>query len=222
MAAGVPTRLADQRLLVFPIQYSRRDTTWLCYLGSSWTHRIPPVPTSRASMRSLRKPYNQTTCAPCHTSQLAFARAPCSRRRRRFNQVASTARCAWPSGAHAEGMKSGRPTFKSAIDPPVRFAGITADQSVAICSQCHAQSAVHGRGRQRRSEFRGAGPMVSDRSDAPAVELSAPCALSRWPVSRNHFDQRGLRAVVVLPGWGATCASCHNPHPRTRRPTQRH
>ena len=32
---------------------------------------------------------------------------------------------------------------RARIDPPVRFTGLAADESVAICAQCHAQSAVH-------------------------------------------------------------------------------
>ena len=67
------TRLADKRLLVFPIQDSRRDHRRVDQLLADWwTRRVPPAPTSRVP-RGPPEAIYQTTCAPCHTSQLGFA-----------------------------------------------------------------------------------------------------------------------------------------------------
>ena len=68
------TRLPDARLLVFPIQYSRTAHRVGQLLGHSSMRPARRVPTSRAFTAPADGAIYQTTCAPCHTSQLSFAK----------------------------------------------------------------------------------------------------------------------------------------------------
>lgn len=207
------TRLPDQRLLVFPIQYSRRDTTWLNY----WRLVDAPHSTRADIARFHEAPQEaiyQTTCAPCHTSQLAFARGAVEPAAATFHEGGINCEmCHGPSRAHVEGMQSGRPGRGAAIDPPVRFAGITAAQSVAICAQCHAQSAVHDAVASGEVNFAVRGRWY---------RTYPTHLLSSFPRSALYRDGRFRATTFISEAFarsqcfqsgGATCASCHDPHP---------
>ena len=194
------TRLADQRLLVFPIQYSRRSRTWLNY----W--KLVDAPDSaRADIARFhefpREAIYQTTCAPCHTSQLTFDKGGQPAAATFHEGGINCEMCHGPSRTHVEGMKTGRPVRGAASDPPVRFAGLKADESVAICAQCHAQSAMHDAAASGEVNFARTRSLVPDLPDAPAIKFPAPCALPRRPVPRDHVHQRGVRSNAVLSGW---------------------
>ncbi len=207
------TRLADQRLLVFPIQYSRRDTTWLNY----W--KLVDAPDSaRADIARFHEvppeAIYQTTCAPCHTSQLAFAKGALQPSAATFHEGGINCEmCHGPSGAHAEGMKNGRPTLKSAIDPPVRFAGITADQSVAICGQCHAQSAVHDAAASGEVNFAVRGRWYRTYSTHQLSSFPRHALYRDGRFRATTFISEAFARSQCFQVGGATCASCHNPHP---------
>ncbi len=210
------TRLADQRLLVFPIQYSRRDTTWLNY----W--KLVDAPDSaRADIARFHEvppeAIYQTTCAPCHTSQLAFAKGALQPSAATFHEGGINCEmCHGPSGAHAEGMKNGRPTLKSAIDPPVRFASITADQSVAICSQCHAQSAVHDAVASGEVNFAVRGRWYRTYSTHQLSSFPRHALYRDGRFRATTFISEAFARSQCFQVGGATCASCHNPHPPGR------
>ena len=137
------TRLADARLLVFPIQYSRRlASKWLNY----WS--IVDGPGSvRADISRFRdvpeEAVYQNTCASCHTSQLKFQSAPRAASAAFREGGVNCEMCHGPSLTHAQSMKGGSGAGRPAGDTPISFGRLSAAQSTAVCAQCHAQSAVH-------------------------------------------------------------------------------
>ena len=87
------TRLPDSRLMVFPIQYSRLQKAWVNYWEMVDAPGSPRTDISQFHTAPSDAVY-QTTCAPCHTSQLSSQKAPSNLRQRHFAKEASTARCA--------------------------------------------------------------------------------------------------------------------------------
>jgi predicted CXXCH cytochrome family protein len=207
------TRLPDQRLLVFPIQYSRRDATWLNY----W-QLVDAPDSARADITRFHEvppeAVYQTTCAPCHTSQLAFPKSAALPAAATFREGGVNCEmCHGPARDHVEDMKRGRSRRGTALDPPVRFAGVTPAQSVAICAQCHAQSAVHDAAPTGEVNFSVRGGWT--RSYPTHLLSSFPrTALYRDGRFRaTTFISEAFARTQCFQAGGATCASCHDPHP---------
>jgi predicted CXXCH cytochrome family protein len=148
----------------------------------------------------------QINCAPCHTSQLrnaSFAEAG-----------VNCEMCHGPSREHVAAMKSGRAYGKSADESPVDFRRISAADYVAICAQCHMQSGV------REPEDGGEINYSAGGERFYRVYLSRPYV----DYSRRAFYKDGrfrettfiveafLRSKCFRLG-GATCGTCHDPHP---------
>ncbi|RPI54545.1 MAG: hypothetical protein EHM55_10550 [Acidobacteria bacterium] len=221
------TRLPDSRILVFPIQYSRQKSAWLNYWGI-----VDGPGSERADIARFHtipeEAIYQTSCAPCHTSQLKmekrgqtpffaeFARTgqkkgsdPFSFREGGIN----CEMCHGPSLAHIERTKSNVSAPRSAQDTPIRFGRIPAQNFVAVCAQCHAQSAVHSAG---------PGGTVNYSDEMPFYRAYPVHLASNF--SRNAFFRDGrYRATTFISEsfarsqcfrtGNATCSSCHNPHP---------
>jgi predicted CXXCH cytochrome family protein len=207
------TTLADGRMLVFPIQYSRQNGGWLNY----WEIVDPPG-SDRADIARFhdvpQEAVYQTTCAPCHTSQLRFAKSAATPEAATFHEGGINCEtCHGPARAHAEAVRRGPPAPRPAIAPPVRFAGLAADQSVAICAQCHAQSAVHDAVPSGEVNFGVRGPWY---------RVYPTHLVSSFPRRALYRDGRFRATTFISEAFArsrcfqngqATCASCHDPHP---------
>lgn len=207
------TTLSDQRLLVLPIQYSRRHATWLNY----WKAVDGPE-SARADIARFHEipegAVYQTTCAPCHTSQLAFAKGAAQPAAAAFHEGGVNCEmCHGPARAHVAGMANGQRAGRRAIDPPVRFSGITAEQSVAICAQCHAQSAVHDAvdGGEVNYAVRGQWYRTYPTDLLSSFPRSALYRDGRFRATT--FISEAFARTRCFDAGGATCASCHDPHP---------
>lgn len=220
------TRLADSRIVVFPIQYSRRHSTWLNY----W--KIVDAPSSERTdiSRFHQIPDGvvyQSTCAACHTSQLKFQRpiqkdGPYVLGSATFREPGINCEmCHGPSREHAEqmkGIKSLRGGPRSATDPPVSFKRLPAAEYVTVCAQCHAQSAVH--------DVQSTGAVNYSDGGTPfyrAYSAHLPSNFSRKAFYRDgryrattFISEAFARSQCFRKG-GATCGSCHDPHPPNAR-----
>ena len=162
------------------------------------------APTSRSSiarrpMRSTRPPVRRATRASCRSRK-----APSSLRQRHSAKEESTARCA--TGRRSSTSSASRAASKrrrARRRPPISFRRLPAERYVAVCAQCHAQSAVH--------DAQAGGAVNHSETGEPfrTYSLRAPfgvftqSVLSRWPVPRDDVHQRGVRALSVFsPGAG--------------------
>jgi predicted CXXCH cytochrome family protein len=199
------TLLPGGRIQVFPIQYSRLEKRWLNY----W-RVLDGDDSARADIPRFHEyPATgayQINCAPCHTSQLqgtTFAEAG-----------VNCEMCHGPSGAHVAATKAGKAYSRPANEPPVDFPHISSADYVAICAQCHMQSGV------REPESGGAINYSAGGERFYRVYLSRPYV----DYSRRAFYKDGrfrettfiveafLRSKCFRVG-GATCGTCHDPHP---------
>jgi predicted CXXCH cytochrome family protein len=207
------TTLPDARMLVFPIQYSRDHGGWLNYWKTVDAPESERADISRFHDVPAEAVY-QTTCAPCHTSQLRFAKGAGRPEAATFHEGGVNCEtCHGPASRHVEARQQGRPESRTASAPPVRFAGLTAGQSVAICAQCHAQSAVHD-----------AAPTgeVNYSTRSPWYRVYPTHLVSTFPRRALYRDGRFRATTFISEAFArsqcfqtgsATCASCHNPHP---------
>src|SRR5262249_39010468 len=85
----------------------------------------------------------QSTCASCHTSQLRFADTAQPGTAAFREGGINCEMCHGPSLQHVQRMKGELTTSGADNDLPLRFGKLPAEQSVAVCAQCHAQSAIH-------------------------------------------------------------------------------
>ena len=207
------TRLPDSRILVFPIQYSRNRSSWLNYWG------IVDAPGSeRADISRFHTipegAIYQTSCAPCHTSQLRFSEGMEKAASGHFREGGINCEmCHGPSQAHIERIKSGGGARRATLDTPISFSRLPAQQYVAVCSQCHAQSAVHNAG---------AGGNVNYSDEMPfyrAYPAHLPSNFSRKAFFRDGryrattFISEAFSRSQCFRKGEATCGSCHDPHP---------
>jgi len=208
--------LPDGRLVVLPIQYSKVEGGWLNYWrmvdGSSTRSDIGHFQgTPEGSLY-------QKDCAPCHTSQLSYNGAGASPVTAQLREGGIDCEmCHGPSKAHVDALSSGSYTARapSAIQLPVDFRKISAEESVAICAQCHKQSLAHDPG---------AGGAVNYSTEGLFYRAYSSRLLSNYPHDRKMFYADGRFRVTTFIGealersrcfldGGATCVSCHNPHP---------
>lgn len=207
------TTLADGRMLVFPIQYSRDHGGWINY----WKTVDAPGSARADITRFDEAPADatyQTTCAPCHTSQLTFAAGSGRPEAARFHEGGVNCEtCHGPARAHVDDMRAGRRVTRAADEPPVRFAGLSAERSVAICAQCHAQSAVHDAG---------PGGAVNFGRRGTWYRVYPTHLVSSFPRRALYRDGRFRATTFISEAFArsrcfqsgaATCASCHDPHP---------
>ena len=211
------TRLADGRIAVFPIQYSRIHSKWLNYWeavdspGSARTDitRFGDVPDGVVY---------QSTCAACHTSQLKFADAAGGAQTAAFREGGINCEmCHGPSATHVTQMSEGGKSTRAARTP-VDFRRLSPAESVAVCAQCHAQSAVHDRLPGGEANY------VADAN--PFYRTYAKHLPSDFPRSAFYRDGRYRATTFIVESFtrsqcfrkgGATCASCHDPHPAQTR-----
>jgi predicted CXXCH cytochrome family protein len=177
------TRAPSGNVHVLPVQYNTLTKQWLNY----WLSIDPPGSerAETADFHRLRRVTSyQENCAQCHTSQV------------RENGYAEAGvnceMCHGPSQTHAKG---GLPRF--------RFSTATKEQSVAVCAQCHAQSAQRGPSKTFPPSFQ----------RKPYVEFAPRAFYRDGRFRETTFIVEAFERSACYRKGGATCVSCHNPHP---------
>ena len=207
------TRLPDGRVVVFPVQYNRSKATWINY----WAMVDGPDSPRKDIGRFVEVPDDavyQTTCAPCHTSQLRFSSRSAQAVTATFREGGVNCEmCHGPSLRHVESM-SGLPSPSIGTGGwPFNFSRLSAAESVAICAQCHSQSAVHDVLPSGAANYSDGTPFYR----AYATHLPSNFARSAFYGDGRHrattfIVDAFVRSQCFRTG-GATCASCHTPHP---------
>ena len=207
------TKLPDSRLLVFPIQYSRLRSAWVNYWEMVDAPGSPRTDISQFHRAPADAVY-QTSCAACHTSQLSFAGGTTQPAAAMFREGGINCEmCHGASLDHVERLKGGIKAASRAAETPVSFRRLPADRYVAVCAQCHAQSAVHD------AQPRGAVNHSETGEPFRRYSFELPSAFSRKAFYRDgryrattFISEAFARSECFRKG-SATCGSCHIPHP---------
>jgi hypothetical protein len=199
------TRSPEGRPHVVPIQYNVIEKAWFNY----W-QVIDPPGSGRADPAAFHRLSPDTGymqhCAPCHTSQLSGARPEQVRFR---EEGVNCEMCHGPSAAHAA-----MPRAKPPLEPPVDFQRVSAEDYVAICAQCHAQSALRETGNYGERNYQSEGQTFFVRYQArPLVEFSRRAFHKDGRFAETTFIVEAFLRTKCFRKGGATCGSCHHPHP---------
>jgi predicted CXXCH cytochrome family protein len=214
------TRLPDGELQVLPIEYNARLRQWVNY----WK-LIDPPGSPRADLRLWGKSNYWTNyqmhCAVCHTSQL---RGPTTYQNFEPQAVAfrepgvDCEMCHGPSARHVAAMRRGEPYEKTPMDPPVDFTRISATDFMAICAQCHMQSAVRLPGPQGELNYSTRGQFFARYKSRPYDEFSRIGFYKDGRFRQTTFIVEALMRSQCYQVGHVTCGSCHDVHgPATSR-----
>jgi predicted CXXCH cytochrome family protein len=206
------SKLANGDLVVLPIQYNRAEDAWVNY----W--KIVDGASARSDLGNFHGAPDgalyQRDCAACHTSQLRYSADSAGLSVASFLEGGIDCEmCHGPSLAHAESMQTDRKSYRrAAVEPPVDFKLLAPEESVAICAQCHMQSAIHEPG---------VGGAVNFAVNEPFYRAYSAHLLSDFTRKAFYADGRFRATTFIAEAFmrsrcfregGATCASCHNPH----------
>jgi len=208
------TRLPSGDIHVFPVQYSRITGKWVNY----WKIIDPPgSPRTAVTGFPQLSPATgyQANCAPCHTSQLHVSK-PGSSMGHDFEFREGGINCEMchgPGERHVRAMSSGTGGEMGDSTNVVDFSRINAATYVAICGQCHAQSALRQPGPDGEVNY------PPEGADFPPTYLRRPYTdLSRRAFYRDGrfrettFIVEAFRRTACFRKGQAQCGHCHQPH----------
>jgi len=208
------TRLPNGQIQVFPIQYNVIHKRWLNF----WKI-IDPEGSARADVTTFEKFSSvtsyQANCAVCHTSQLqntkggGFEVDHLAFREPGIN----CEMCHGPSGRHVSARRGGKPYVKPAAEPPVDFTRITNGEYLAICGQCHRQSAVRDAGPHGELNYWPSTPaFYPPNKSRPFGEFSRKAFYKDGRFRETTFIVESLQRSACFQKGQVNCGHCHDVH----------
>ena len=209
------TRLPSGEIQVFPLQYNRLEKRWVAF----W--RMIDTPTSeRGHVVNFSRHSPDTAylahCGPCHTSQLRLTKlmAPEAKDLVFAEPGINCEMCHGPGGDHVTSMRLAKPGYKPPLKLQVEFSKISSREYVAVCAQCHLQSAILSLGPEGEFNYRHSpGTFYLNYKSRPYTEFALRAfykdgrfRLITWAV------ESFLRSKCFQKG-GAHCGHCHDFHP---------
>jgi predicted CXXCH cytochrome family protein len=156
----------------------------------------------------------QNTCASCHTSQLSFSNTALRPAEASFREGGINCEmCHGPSAEHAERMKRPVPAARPVHGDPIRFRQLPPQQYVAVCAQCHAQTAVHDAQPGGAVNYSEAGAAFRTYSTELPSNFSRKAFYRDGRYRATTFISEAFARSACFQKGGATCGSCHDPHP---------
>jgi hypothetical protein len=207
------TRLPAGDIHVFPVQYSKITGKWVNY----WKIIDPPG-SPRTEVTGFPQLSSATSyevnCAPCHTSQLHVTKpAALIGHGFEFSEGGINCEmCHGPGERHVRAMSSG---IREVSDSGsvVDFSRINASKYVAVCGQCHAQSALRQAGPNGEMNYPPEGvdfpPTYLKR---PFTELSRRAFYLDGRFRETTFIVEAFRRTACFRKGQAHCGHCHQPH----------
>src|SRR5437588_4595719 len=207
------TKLPNGEIHVFPIQYNKLTKQWINY----W--KIIDAPGGeRADPRSWEKLDSSTSyqalCAVCHTSQLRNVKgAGFDAKHLEFNEPGIDCEmCHGPSADHVLEATANEYHPKPPLTPPVNFHAIDHRKFVAICAQCHMQSAIRKPGPAGELNYSSAGDFFTTGIREPFVEFSRKGFYKDGRFRQTTFIVEALERSQCFKKGAVSCGTCHNPH----------
>jgi predicted CXXCH cytochrome family protein len=154
-------------------------------------------------------------CAVCHTSQLRNTKGGGFQPDNlEFREPGiGCEMCHGPGGKHVAWHMQGKTYKKDPLEPPVDFTRISSVESVAICSQCHMQSAVRTPGPDGALNYsRGRDGFFPRYKSRPYSEFFLNAHFKDGRFRQTSFIVESFLRSNCFRKGGATCVSCHDPH----------
>lgn len=209
------TKLANGQIHVFPLQYNAIEKRWLNY----W--KVIDTPgTARSDLHAWQKmgpaTSYQAVCAVCHTSQLRNVKGGgFEADSLEFRETGiGCEMCHGPSARHVASMKTGEEYEKTPLDPPVDFGKISSRNFVAICSQCHMQSAIRIPGPNGELNYSPSRVFFMRDASIPFGEFSRKGFYKDGRFRQTTFIVEALQRSKCFQKSQLSCGSCHDPHIR--------
>ncbi len=208
------TRLENGRIHVFPIQYNRLTGKWFNYWATIDPPGSPRTVIEHFTTFSDATAY-QINCAPCHTSQLKQVGKEATAENIAFAEPGVNCEmCHGPSAAHVRQWRQKATPAKAPAEPPVEFRKIGGREYVAICAQCHRQSAMFERGPHGEMNYSGVTPAFTSKAKGrPLIEFSRKAFYRDGRFRETTFIVESFERSQCFDRGGAHCGHCHHPHP---------
>ncbi len=210
---GYATKLPNGEIHVLPVQYNVIYKQWLNYwkvIDDPGSERSDP-----RTWEALDNSTNyMTNCAVCHTSQVrntkpgALDAASIVYREPGIN----CEMCHGPSARHVAAMEDGIAYDKGPYDPPIQFGQISNRQFVAVCAQCHMQSAIREFGPEGEMSYSRTGNFFLTYERTPYLEFSRKAFFRDGRFRQTTFMVEALERTQCFRKGGVTCGTCHDPH----------
>jgi predicted CXXCH cytochrome family protein len=207
------TKLPNGEIHVFPIQYNLLQKRWINF----W--KIIDGPGSeRADPRSWERLDSATSyqaiCAVCHTSQLRNVKgegfAPNDLE---FKEPGIDCEmCHGPSAQHVVETNAQQFYAKTPLDPPVNFRDAGNRNFVAICAQCHMQSAIRKPGAAGELNYSSSGDFFGNHARLPFGEFSRKGFYKDGRFRQTTFIVEALERSQCFKKGQVSCGTCHDPH----------
>jgi predicted CXXCH cytochrome family protein len=199
---------------VFPVPYSAVLKEWINY----WKVIDPPS-SPQTDVLSFNKPTSATSyqinCAPCHTSQLRLSK-PDSTSGHDYEFVEGGVNCEichGPGKDHVLAMKASTSAANARLGRIQNFREISARDYVAICGQCHAQSAVRQPGVLGEVKYPAAStPFPRFTPAGPYRELARRALYKDGRFRETTFIMEAFRRSACFRKGQSHCGHCHQPH----------
>jgi predicted CXXCH cytochrome family protein len=211
---GYVTRLRNGQLQVFPIEFNVRYHKWVNFwkiIDAPGTDRDDPHNWERYSPAANYI----ANCAACHTSQLRNLKGGgFEPENLEFREPGiGCEMCHGPGGRHVSSLLEGKAYQKDPLDPPVDFAKISSYDSVAICAQCHLQSAIRAPGLKGELNYSRESDVFFKRyKSRPYAEFFLTARYKDGRFRQTSFIVESFLRSRCFRRGGATCVSCHDPH----------
>ena len=207
------TRLPNGEIHVFPIQYNLVQKRWVNFWKTLDAPGSPRTDLAQWQNLDIYTSY-QANCATCHTSQLRNINGgDLAPNGLEFLEPGINCEmCHGPSARHVAAMSGGKPYRKLAIDPPVDFRRISAAEFVAICAQCHEQSAVRHAGTHGELNYSPVGQFYQQYHQRPLGEFIHKAVYKDGRFRGTAFIIESMVRSECFKKGNVTCGNCHDPH----------
>jgi len=209
------TKLPNGEIHVFPIQYNVLHKRWVNFwkvIDGPGSERADPRTWERLNASTSY----QAICAVCHTSQLRNTKGGgFDVNNVEFKEPGiGCEMCHGPSGGHVIEMSEHDYHPKNPLDPPVNFHKIDSRKSVAICAQCHMQSAIRNPGPDGELNYVSSGEFFGNRLRQPFGEFSRKGFYKDGRFRQTTFMVEALERSQCFKKAELSCGTCHDPHSR--------